>query len=611
MNNLKQSLVSAGHSSTERPPGPFALLKSAWSDLYQVRGRLLLVIIFNQVILSLVAFPIVHWLFRESLRANGMYVVDLSDLAIRPGFPITVLLLVAIILLLLWILVLQFSAYLVLLHEPNTSWKDLVRKASDVGKKVFKTSSVRLALYVLVLLPLSGFGFTSALIRGISVPNFITGELEKEPVMRIILVVVGLVLAYLNIRLAVTMPVFALSNANGKEALASSWRMTRGLRAWPLVVAVVLLLAAAAAVLVATFYIMLLPTVLADRFAPAAAEVTAAFSLALAQVFVLIISGAVVAMLAGILTAYAIAHSHLIEPTPVSAGHPRRNVHRAWAASLVAVAAIALGLLQIPTMRAVASHPDTIVLAHRGFTQGGVENTIEALEAAHAAGADMVEMDVMQTKDGQFVVMHDPDLGRLTGKKAKVRDLTLDELTSLTVSDGKGHTGQIPSLVEYVSRANELGQPLLMEIKLSGAETPNHVEEMVAVLEENDLLDGHIFHTLDRDSAQTLKSLRPDQTVGYIMPFAGIGIPATDADFLVLEESSATPAMKERTRQEGLGYFVWTVNTEEAITQRLREGVDGIVTDHPDWAIEQRQKMHEETGLAPRLRDTLSAIFTL
>ncbi|MFY0088585.1 glycerophosphodiester phosphodiesterase family protein, partial [Acinetobacter baumannii] len=92
--------------------------------------------------------------------------------------------------------------------------------------------------------------------------------------------------------------------------------------------------------------------------------------------------------------------------------------------------------------------------------------TISGLEAAHAAGADLVEMDVMQTKDGRFVAMHDATLGRLAGRPDAVKDLTFDELTAITVHDAHGHEDRIPAFADYVTLAKQLGMPLLIEIKL-------------------------------------------------------------------------------------------------------------------------------------------------
>ena len=64
-------------------------------------------------------------------------------------------------------------------------------------------------------------------------------------------------------------------------------------------------------------------------------------------------------------------------------------------------------------------------IAHRGYVEKGVENSIEALEAAAKAGVDYVEMDVLMTKDNKFIVMHDYDLKRLAGinKKSSRHDI--------------------------------------------------------------------------------------------------------------------------------------------------------------------------------------------
>src|SRR5690606_24910836 len=112
----------------------------------------------------------------------------------------------------------------------------------------------------------------------------------------------------------------------------------------------------------------------------------------------------------------------------------------------IAVLVAGLSVMNVPVMNALSRAPDTLVLAHRGYTADAVENTVSSLKAAREAGADFVEMDVMETADRQFVVMHDANLSRLAGVDAAVGDLTLDEMTALTVSDSHGNTDGIPSL---------------------------------------------------------------------------------------------------------------------------------------------------------------------
>lgn len=601
----KAGISQAG--ATQRAPGPLALLKMGWNAAKAVPGRLLLVIIAGQLLISLIAGPLIAWLFREALRANGMVALDTDTFVIGRGFPVTVLLLFLLALVAMWAIVLQLSMFLILMRYPQASWKQLGARLWSVTRKLVQRQSWLLTLYVLVVIPLSGFGFMSGLLRNIAVPNFITGELEKDPLNSALLLIAYVLLFYLNLRLSLALPVFALSDQTGRRSLGSSWHMTGGFRAVPIVLATALIVVGLGAGSVALFYLMLGPTALTDAVWPGASWVVAAISMGVAHVAVMLLVGFAVAMMAAMLTAFAETRGGLVlEPVaePVAGGKRRSG---AWAGGVIAVACLGYAVAYMPVLQAVAQHPETIVIGHRGWTAGGVENTIGALEAANAAGAEFVEMDAMQTKDGSFIVMHDTDLKRLAGQNVRVEDLTLEELTAITVHDELGHEDKIPSLVDYVTRANELGQPLLIEIKLGGADTDDHVELLLAELEDNDLLDGHIFHTLDHASADRLKELRPDLTVGYILPFAAVGVPETQADFLVLEESAATRSMARRVDDAGLGYFVWTVNDRSAIAERMREAVDAIITDHPDVGLTLREEMGQQTGMAGRLHDTMRA----
>ncbi|HFI0004770.1 TPA: glycerophosphodiester phosphodiesterase family protein [Streptococcus suis] len=101
-----------------------------------------------------------------------------------------------------------------------------------------------------------------------------------------------------------------------------------------------------------------------------------------------------------------------------------------------------------------------------------VQNSIEALEKTSQLKPDYIEMDVQETKDGQFIVMHDTDLMALTGNTGGTHDYTLAELTAMTASEN-GMTGPVPSFHEYLEKADELGQKLLVEIKVTDADSPN------------------------------------------------------------------------------------------------------------------------------------------
>ena len=92
-----------------------------------------------------------------------------------------------------------------------------------------------------------------------------------------------------------------------------------------------------------------------------------------------------------------------------------------------------------------------MVVAHRGEHVRNHENTLEAIEGAIRAGADLVEMDVRRSSDGQYLLMHDATVDRMTDGKGRVSEKTWAELSALKVAD-KARTNialsRIPRLQE-------------------------------------------------------------------------------------------------------------------------------------------------------------------
>ena len=651
-------VVHEGRAQRRTPLREYLLLLS--NGLASVRAagwRLLATVLVFQLVIVLLVSPVLGWLFREALRASGMPALDLGALAQAKIVPLTWALLSALVLLAFWLVTAQFTAFVVLLRWPRLTPRQLVAELGRVTRKLAHPRSLSLIAYVFLLVPLSGFGFTSAIARGITIPAFVSGELLKGTSTTVGLAVFVVLLLWLNLRLALTIPAFVLTST--RRPGRSSWRLTRGPRASvPLALAIATVLAASSLAGSALFVTAIVPTALTDALAPSASPVVAAYSLGIAEVLGMFLIGIATALTAGVLVARLdsgatrlpagtefVAHpslrqtsraassaaapsgaassgaassgaassgaAHEAAPAAAGAGSGTHGGPKAAVLGVSIVIAVALGTASIAPLTALAKAPESLVLGHRGMAAGGVENTIPSLEAAAAAGVDLVEMDVMQTKDGEFVAMHDVSLSRLAGVDKNVKDLTLAELTAIEVHDRLGHSAPIPSFSDYATRAGELEVPLLIEIKLSGAETPDHVERLVAELDGLGLTANNIYHSLDAPSVETLKRMRPDLTVGYTMAFAGVAAPATPADFIVVEAWTATEAVQQSAREQGLGFFTWTVNDEATQREHLRRGVDGIITDHPDRVLALRAEMQGETGLVDALVDALSRFVTV
>jgi len=81
------------------------------------------------------------------------------------------------------------------------------------------------------------------------------------------------------------------------------------------------------------------------------------------------------------------------------------------------------------------------LIAHRGYAARYPENTLAALEAAIAAGARHVEVDVQLSSDGFPVLFHDRTLTRMCGVAGSVHERTLADLRALSCGE-RGKFGE-------------------------------------------------------------------------------------------------------------------------------------------------------------------------
>ena len=80
------------------------------------------------------------------------------------------------------------------------------------------------------------------------------------------------------------------------------------------------------------------------------------------------------------------------------------------------------------------------LVAHRGYTLHYPENTLLGLEAAVAAGARFLEVDIQLSKDQLPFLFHDRDMQRLCAQEGALYDYSASELYAFRASD-KGRFG--------------------------------------------------------------------------------------------------------------------------------------------------------------------------
>ncbi|MDF1605806.1 glycerophosphodiester phosphodiesterase family protein [Nocardioides sp. YIM 152315] len=344
--------------------------------------------------------------------------------------------------------------------EPVTFTSVLRRSRTTVAKAV-SWQGLLLVPYLTIVLPISEFGFSSVLTQYVALPEFISGELLKTTSGAVLYVAAMGVIVYFMMRFLLFPAIVSGGDHSIVGSLRGSFRMTR----WrPLhgIGAVML-----AAVLVGFLALSLLAAIGLLPVALVGTHAAAGVALDLLDLARFLVVGAVTAFLAFFFVAYVrLAQGDPVEVAPAYGGS---RGTRAASVTLVVPA----GFLATPKVLAAAdaaaltaeSTPD--IIGHRGYPAKAVENSIAGLRRAARAGADMVETDIQETRDGGLVVMHDVGLGRLTQSDENVYELTEAEVTSLTLRQD-GRTASIPTLVEFVRQADRLGVRLLVEVKPHG-----------------------------------------------------------------------------------------------------------------------------------------------
>ncbi|MDB6080657.1 MAG: glycerophosphodiester phosphodiesterase [Akkermansiaceae bacterium] len=186
-----------------------------------------------------------------------------------------------------------------------------------------------------------------------------------------------------------------------------------------------------------------------------------------------------------------------------------------------------------------------MVGAHRGgyLSDGGgadlPENSLVAMERSIGLGAEILEVDLMMTSDGQVVIMHDTTVNRTTNGAGAVSSLTLAQIKALRLKDPANllTTEQVPTLAEVMTLAK--GRIMVNLDKLEITNTPLMTATM-QVLRETGTVDHALFKgTSSASAVQSVLAQYPER-IDY-MP---ILTDATASATITMLQTLRPPAME-------------------------------------------------------------------
>jgi glycerophosphoryl diester phosphodiesterase len=255
-----------------------------------------------------------------------------------------------------------------------------------------------------------------------------------------------------------------------------------------------------------------------------------------------------------------------------------------------------IALLVLIFLVTINAHSQTKIIAHRGFSSAAPENTLTAFQKAIEIGAPYFELDVYRTKDDSIIVIHDATLKRTTSNNARgtIAEMNYANFKDVRVGYRKkfGDTFEnekVPTLREALQLAKGKIK-VCIEIKV------NEIEASV-LKAVNDLKVNNevIIFSFNYDVLKKIRALDKNIEILYLKGNANKTTlnEAQAINAQAIGVGGATKITKDfldQSHSKGLEVWQYTINKEDRMQKLIDLGIDGLITDYPDKALEILRK---------------------
>jgi glycerophosphoryl diester phosphodiesterase len=239
--------------------------------------------------------------------------------------------------------------------------------------------------------------------------------------------------------------------------------------------------------------------------------------------------------------------------------------------------------------------PDRIpmISAHRGGPAPGFpENCIETFENTISHTHAIIETDILMTKDGQLIMMHDNTLDRTTSGAGRVDQVSMEYISSLKLKDNDGQLTdfKVPTLTEVLHWGK--GRVVFTLDVKRGVPFDKVVKEVI----EAGATHYSVIITYNMDDAKLVHRLNSDLMISIslgsmeaIEQWKKSGIPAENVVAFV-GTSERDQAIYEILHKEGIYCILGTMgnldrsaaaNGDDLYKRLIQNGADILSTDRP------------------------------
>ena len=558
------------------------VLKNIYSNKFGFYTKAVLL----QLFMATVGSYLLRFIFKLILMSAGQDNFTTHNVIYILSEPLSLFLIFVFVLMLSLLTLLEFSVLTLMIYSSYKNvrilCKENLKKSLAKWKNFNPKQLFFFVIYFILMIPMSNLGLSSAFSEKFFIPAFITEELMKMKSGVIVYIVFLVVCGYINIRLIFTIPLTVINAHPFSANMKKSIEMTKKGK-----IKLLFMWFRLEAVLVIAGSILLwINTLIFELLDSSGREIiynNIFYTITRIILFFFIIVSKLI-LISSIVKIISDSGEKLFFDTVPRVDNEIKK-RKKLAATTSVIMIIIFGHMGYQ-MFSTEINKNVLIIAHRGYSKMGVENSLESLAGAKKVGADYVELDIQLTKDNKFVVMHDFNLKRLAGVDKMVKDLTFDEIEKLTISQGnfKSH---IPSFEEFVNRAKELNIKLLVELKPHGGEPDNYADLFINEMKRLGVEKTYKTMSGNLEIMEEIEDKAPEIETGHIIALQFGNFSDEKVDFFVLEDFSFNDILSADAKKKGKDIFVWTIDDSENIVKYLHKDVAGIITDYPDMVKEE------------------------
>lgn len=460
-------------------------------------------------------------------------------------------------------------------------------------------SGLQSVLHLLVLIPLMQFSATSGIFTAMGIPDFLAYYMTKKEFLLPIYVVAIILCCLLSVRWVFSSVLFTQNQCSYRSARATSVQLVRG-RFWQTFFSVLVWNCCYFAALL-VFLCMITVVVLMVIRATGSNDLIMSQAMRILKLLIQIVlwsfsffaTPICMAHLTALLEKRCVQMPEVVLPEPVPLSRSAKPFRRSTAvltACCFTVAALGLNLSYVYSVFTgkanfrLALFQNPTVMAHRGLSADAPENTLYAFSDAISVGADFIELDVQQTRDGVLVVMHDSNLKRTTGVNKDIWDVDYADIQNLDAGswfDPAYANARIPTLEETLQFVDKRAK-LNIEIKPTKHGSDTLEQDVAELITRYQYTDACYVTSFSYGSLKKVKEANPEIRTGYLMSVAyGQFYSLKYADAFSLNKVFVTSQVVNAAHQQGKQIFAWTVNGMSEVRSLCNLHVDSIITDDP------------------------------